>query len=409
MKPTIPQNQKAEAAAIGCLLYGASINSVPLIEAHFHGADHRLIFAVVADLAERQHPVNISTVRSELESRGELESAGGDPSRFLSEIEPIGGDSLLAFHFTHLEAARQRREAFLFCHQHMPDMVDGTTPPSEFAEALGAACAPMGANAGSDMASIVTEIDERMASGTPDEAFPFGFAPLDRHLGGGLHRGELAVIAADTGYGKSALMIQSAAACAAAGHPVVYFSLEMNRADVCKRIASASGRASQNSPQFRSAMFQAMTLPITIHDDTCDLLEIMAEVRSASKARKCPVAMVDYLQIVDYKADNREQMLSEITRKLKNLAQTEGIAIITASQVNENGALRESRAIGHHANLVLFITADGEPGDDGTLPPLEMTVAKFRRGARTKFKHLYLHGPHSRFEMLHPERAETAA
>jgi replicative DNA helicase len=408
-KRVTPQNAEAESSAIGCLLTGAGVYSVPLTEAHFYGPDNRLLFNAIRELADERHPIDITTVRARLEAKGKLEQAGGDPSRYLSGAYAIGGDAVLAFHFSHLEFARQRREAFLFCQKQLPEVMSGALAAPEFAEQLAQACAPLGADQGNDASAIIAEIEAQIVSGEKPEVFPTGFAPLDHHFGGGFHRGELIVIGADTGMGKSALMIQAAAACAKAGHPVVYFSLEMNRHDVFKRLASAAYRASQNNErQFRSAMCDAGGLPVTIYDETCDLTEIMADIRSAVKLKKCPVAIVDYLQIIDYKADSRELMLSEITRKLKNLAQSEGIVLITASQVNENGALRESRAIGHHANVVMFITADGPIGDDGSMPPQEITVAKFRRGARTKIKNVMLHGPHSRFELMQPERKQAA-
>ena len=408
-KRAVPQNAEAEASAIGCLLAGAGAHSVPLTEAHFYGPDNRLLFLAIQELADERHPIDITTVRARLESQGKLDNAGGDPSRFIGGAFAIGGDAVLAFHFSHLEFARQRREAFLFCQKELPEVVSGSLAAPEFAEKLAQACAPLGTAQGNDASTIIAEIEEMIVSGKKPEVFPTGFAPLDHHFGGGFHRGELVVIGADTGMGKSALMIQAAAECAKAGHPVVYFSLEMNRYDVFKRFASAAYRASQNNErQFRSAMCDAGNLPITIYDETCDLNEIMADIRSSVKLKKCPVVIVDYLQIVDYKADSRELMLSETTRKLKNLAQSEGIVLITASQVNENGALRESRAIGHHANVVIFITPDGPLGDDGAPSAMEITVAKFRRGARTKIKNVYLHGPNSRFELLQQERKQAA-
>jgi replicative DNA helicase len=404
VKMVTPQNAEAEASAIGCLLMGASPYSVPLLPEHFVGADNRIVWETIHTLAEDRHPVDITTVRARLEATGKLDAAGGEPSRFFDSHYALGGDAVLAFHFSHLEMARQQRAAFIYCRETMPDVVSGAIPAPEFAEQLALTCAPLGADQGNDACAIMVEIEQMMARKEGQECFPTGFAPLDNHLRGGFHLGELVVVAADTGMGKSALMIQSAAACAAAGHPVVYFSLEMNRHDVFKRLASAHSRVSQtDEPAFLRAMAAAGDLPVTIYDESCDLLEIMAEIRSARKVRKCPVAFVDYLQIVDYKADNREQMLSEITRKLKNLAQAEGIAVVTASQVNENGALRESRAIGHHANIVIFITPTGPVDENGVMPPQDMVIAKFRRGARGKIPSVMLHGPHSRFEVLRHE------
>lgn len=400
MSLLIPKNQEAEESSLGCLLNGADINTVPLLADHFHGPDHQIVFGVIRELADDNLPIDITTVRARLEAKGLLEKAGGHPARFLKSGAAIGQDAMLAFHFEHLELSRQARKAFLFAHEHMPLVVKGELPAFQFADNLASACAPLSSDDGNSAAEIVAEIELEQADGRKPEVFPTGFAPLDLHLSGGFHRGELAVIGADTGMGKSALLIQSSVECAKSGVPVVYFSLEMNRKDVVKRMACASHRVAQSDAGFSAAACAVAALPITVYDETCDLNEIIAQIRTSVKLHKCQVAVVDYLQIVEFKADSRELVMSEIARKLKNLAQTEGIVLLTASQVNEAGALRESRAIGHHANAVVFIGCDGQVSEDGTMPPQHMVVAKFRRGPRTTIKNVGLHGAHSRFENL---------
>ena len=97
VKCAIPKNDSAEKAVIACLLTNASVYRVPLTEAHFAAPDHQLVFRAVLDLSEAQQPVSIMSVRSKLESRGELENAGGDPSRFFDYGG--GGDDVLHYHF----------------------------------------------------------------------------------------------------------------------------------------------------------------------------------------------------------------------------------------------------------------------------------------------------------------------
>jgi replicative DNA helicase len=389
MKPTIPQNPEAETAALGCLLFGASPHAVPMTADHFAAPNYQLIFATICDLTERGHAVTVQAVTTELRAKGNLENAGGPGliTALYTAEGPIGGDSLLAFHFDHLETARQAREAFVYCTRHLPEVAAGRLPAPAFAEELAARCAPVAASAGHTAESIVREMDAEEARGEPPELFPTGLRPLDQHLAGGFHRGELGVIAGETGGGKSALMIQVAATVAEEGQRVLYLSLEMPRRDVLRRIAAAASGCPPHHEKFKSALCSAQVLPLTIHDDLSDLCEILAAIRGAARNPKAPAALVcvDYLQLIEAPGDTRELALSETARRLKSIALRESVAILTASQLNESGALRESRAIGHHADAVLFI------GDEG------ITLGKFRRGQRNVTATCRLDGATSRF------------
>ena len=390
MKQVTPQNPEAEAAAIGCLLLGASPDAAPLREDHFFGSDHRIIFRTIRELVEASEPVSLQTVTARLIAAGELENAGAPPARFLTMDAAIGdGESLLRFHAEHLEAARQNREAALLIHKHLADLTSLKLPAPQFAEELAACCAPLSASAGKTAAEIVAEMEAELLRGDSEETFPFGLPPLDDHLQGGLHRGELAVVAAQTGGGKTALMMQCAATAALAGYPVVIFSLEITARDILRRIAAAASGISPNHSQFRSALCDAQALPVTIHDRSADFAEIVATIRSAARHQKSALIIVDYLQLVEGSAEaTREMALSETARRLKNVAQRENVVIVTASQLNDEGRLHSCRAIGHHANLVLSIDKD------------QITVVKFRRGPQGVSVKCQLRGALSRFEIL---------
>jgi replicative DNA helicase len=390
MKLVTPANPEAEAAVIGCLLLGASPDAAPLTEDHFFGSDHRLIFRTVRKLVEASQPVTVQTVTAALIAAGELENAGGPPARFLTMDAVIGdGESLLKMHADHLEAARQNRAAAVLIHRSLADLTSLKLPAPQFAEELAACCAPLSASAGKTAAEVVAEMEAEMLRGESEETFPIGLRPLDDHLQGGLHRGELAVVAAQTGGGKTALMMQAAATAAKAGHPVVIFSLEITARDILRRIAAAASGISPNHSQFRSALCDATNFPITIHDRTADFAEIAATIRAAARHQKAALVIVDYLQLVEGSAEaTREMALSETARRLKNAAQRENVVIVTASQLNDEGRLHSCRAIGHHANAVLHI------GND------QITVAKFRRGPQGVSFPCQLRGALSRFESL---------
>jgi replicative DNA helicase len=390
MKTVTPHNPEAEAAVIGCLLLGASPDAAPLTEDHFFGSDHRLIFRTVRELTEASEPVNVQTVASRLIATGQLENAGGPPARFLAIDAAIGqGESLLCFHAEHLEAARQNREAVILIHRNLADLTSLKLPAPRFAEELAARSAPLSVSAGKTAADIVGEMEAAMLRGEPEEHFPTGLHPLDQHLRGGLHRGELFVAAAQTGGGKTALMMQTAATAAKAGHHVIVFSLEISRQDILRRIAAASSGLAPDHRNFRSALCDAMTLPITIQDETADISEMLAIIRTAAHQKKAALVILDYLQLIEgIQGDSREMALSEATRRLKNAAMREKLAIFTASQLNDQGQLHSCRAIGHHSDCVLHIREDA------------ISVAKFRRGPAGVSISCQLRGALSRFESL---------
>jgi replicative DNA helicase len=384
MKPMLPHIPEAETAAVACLLLGASPDAVPLCEEHFHTVDARLVFAACRELANSSAPIDPNTVLGRLRATGRLEAVGGHLARFL-EAGPAGGDAVLAHHFDNLEQARQQREAVRFIVQSLDDLSAFRLSAPVFAEELASRCAPLAASAGKTTHEIAAEIEREIVEGVIPEVFQMGLAALDSHMSGGLHSGEMAVVAGGTGAGKSALLIQAAAACAEAEHPVIYLSLEMPRRDVFNRLAAAASGISPNHHQFREAQCHASMLPVTIHDNVSSLSDICAAIRTSSRQGRAKVAIVDYLQLVESPGDSRELAMSEAARRLKTLALGEQVVVLTASQLNDDGRLRESRAIGHHADVVLAIDDDG------------ICVRKFRRGAANHTVSSRLHGPTSRF------------
>lgn len=391
--PAIPKNLSAEQATVACLLSGASVFAAPLTSAHFSAADCQLVFEAVRDLAEARQPVTLQTVRAALEARGQLSHAGGDPSRFYDYGG--GGDAVLAYHFAQLEDARRNREAVLFVNKHLGNLCALRMDATAFAEQLAEACAPLAvAGSADDAATILAAKEARLAAGETKELFAFGLPPLDRHLAGGLMRGEMAVIAGNTGGGKSALLIQAAATNADAGRKVRYFSLELGQEEIFDRMACALRGVSAKDSKFRRALCDLGALPVKIHDRLTDLAEIGAEIRAAVRAGDCDVAIIDYIQRTGSRADSRELEVSCVSRTLKTIARREGIVVLTASQLNDNGQLRESRAIGHDADFVFTICENG------------LLVDKCRRGPRGVMLPCHLLGAQSRF--VHTAREAEA-
>jgi hypothetical protein len=118
--PLAPKNETSEKAAIACMLTEADPLSVSLTESHFFYPDNQLVFRAIKKLANENNPVNITTVRAMLESKGELDNAGGDPSRFFEYGG--GGNACLAYYYDHLEKARSNRMVFMHIREKLEDL-----------------------------------------------------------------------------------------------------------------------------------------------------------------------------------------------------------------------------------------------------------------------------------------------
>lgn len=387
VQPVTPKNEAAELAVIGSMLMGASAYAAPIRTEHFHGNDNRLVFEAICALADKGQPVNVLSVTSHLTAQGLLEHAGGPVARYLGPDVAAGGDTLVRHYFTDLEAARRNRAAVAHIHKHLADLSAQRVDAVDFAAELAEIAAPVAVSTGGDSASeILARIEARLVSGETKEVFPFGLSYLDRHLSGGVHRGELFVVAGSTGDGKSALLMQAGAHNAEAERKVRYFTLELPDEDVFDRMACAlRGVSKTNEQAWNSARFALGNLPLWVHQQFTELHEIVAEIRAAVRAGECDIAIVDYVQRVGFKADTRELEVATIARTLKTLALREKIPVLTASQLNDNGQLRESRAIGHEADIVLTITENGLSVDKCRRGPRDVTLPCHLLGAQSRF------------------------
>jgi len=225
------------------------------------------------------------------------------------------------------------------------------------------------------------ELVEQAKSGEP--RITTGVSDLDRRIGG-LMPGDMCVIAARPGVGKTALLTQIA------GHvskerAVLIFSLEMTRDQIVSRmVTQATGspdvlRALRSGHQDTEEMWMATTAAMgdlskrkLFVDDRPSLDVSEIEIVARSYVRKHGVALIaiDYLQLARCRTENRFQEVSEISRRLKGLAKTCGVPLIALSQLRRpQGAvsvdrepsmndLRESGQIEQDADQVILLHRD---------------------------------------------------
>lgn len=204
-----------------------------------------------------------------------------------------------------------------------------------------------------------------------------GLDALDRACGPWLP-GNFIVIAGETGGGKSALATNICENVAIAGSRVALFSLEMSPDEVTDRILASQGRLNirglmMNPPitememaKVMSALGRLSKARIEIVQNAFTLPQIIAKARKFHAESLLSLVVVDYIQLVGgnrSRGDNRELEVAGVSRGLKKLAVDLGCVVIGLSQLNEQGKLRESRAIGQDANVVLSIEkSDKEDG-----------------------------------------------
>jgi replicative DNA helicase len=228
-----------------------------------------------------------------------------------------------------------------------------------------------------------------------------GIAELDE-ICGGMRPGEFWVVAGKPSRGKSVLMLQIASKFISDQRPVAIHSLEMMTHEVIGRLISVMTHTNYGSiTQPRSAakhelqkiqrgVEQISSAPLWIDSSSNQSIDSIAA--EAERIRdlhgSLDLVVVDYLQLIRGSRSSRESREEEVARVsggLKQLAKHLQCPVISASQLNDNNQVRESRAIEQDADALLFIAEDG------------LKVGKLRNGKRDVVLPLRLNGQYQEF------------
>lgn len=223
--------------------------------------------------------------------------------------------------------------------------------------------------------STVLELIEKNLNKKEDHSLYTGFFDLDA-ITDGLHNGELTVIGARPGVGKTTFSLQIAERIASRGKSVAYVSLEMSEIQIIQKLISKKARV--NSRKIRNASLndeeiervglasqQISTLSFNILTKANTIQQIEIEARRLKNKDKLDLLVIDYLQLVRNTGNfkSREQEVADISRTLKLLSLELDIPIIALCQLNRNASkneptladIRESGAIEQDADNVIFL------------------------------------------------------
>ncbi len=227
---------------------------------------------------------------------------------------------------------------------------------------------------------------------------PTGLKGFDK-ISGGLKKKRLYVLAAESKCGKSSLAYNIANHATQNKHPTAVFSMEMDQDEVVDMLMAMEGPIDRNV--FNTGEFDTLDFtrivetskklanqPLYIFDSP---LQTMESIREETMRLKSTVGLdlviVDYLQLVtpsaEYK-DNREQQIATIGMGLRRLCVDADVPVIALSQINDDGKLRESRAVGHTAHCVMILE-EIEPTEDAKTRFLRLKIERARAMPRGSF------------------------
>lgn len=230
---------------------------------------------------------------------------------------------------------------------------------------------------------------------------PTGFDEIDS-ISGGMRKGELWIVCAKSTRGKSVMMLQIAAQSIQRGETVAIFSLEMMAGVVTGRLVSVLspvlyGPVTQpktSNKHERAAIARGIneiSESKVFIDDTPN--QTMAHIEAECQRIKditgnLDLIVIDYMQIVKgekQRGETREQEVARISMAGKQMAKKFGVPVLSASQLNGAGEVRESRSLEQDADTLLFIADDG------------VKIGKMRNGKRDQVLKLFLHGDAQKF------------
>ena len=254
---------------------------------------------------------------------------------------------------------------------------------------------------------VYDRLSELAASDSAIPGLSTGLRDLDRAISG-LNKSDLILLAARPGMGKTSMALNILLeAGKKSGRQVAFFSLEMSREQLALRLISSecfvdnkklvTGKLTEEDWEKVAVAADSLNKSkILIDDDSSvTVADILAKCR---RVEDLGLVVIDYLQLMQSaggkarSGDNRQQIVSDISRSLKIMAKELNVPVLCLSQLsraNESRSdkrpmlsdLRESGAIEQDADIVLFLYREGYYNKDTENPNLaECIVAKNRHG-----------------------------
>jgi replicative DNA helicase len=410
-----PQDLEAERSVLGAMLLSAEAMAdvVEILDAEdFYRSAHGKIYSAVRALFGHGEPVDVITAVDALRRAGLLDEVGG--ALYLRDLVDEVPTPASAPHYARIVADAALRRRLIGA---AADIMDVAYAGSDEADAIADTAEQRiydvarredtedAAAIGDLVNDAMSELEAIQNRESAYTGLATGFRDLD-DLTSGLQPGNLVIIAARPGIGKSSLAMNIARNVAVQHEPVAMFSLEMSRYEIGMRLLCAEARVPwdriRNKRVGPDDWTRVVSAGETLHDaplsivdaGNVNIVDIRAKARRLKTGREgLSLIIVDYLQLMTgpltRRQDNRQQEVADISRSLKLLAKELKVPILALSQLNRNpearadkrpqlSDLRESGSLEQDSDVVMFIHRDD--ADPDKKREAELIIAKHRNG-----------------------------
>jgi replicative DNA helicase len=381
----LPSSADAERSILGSiLLENDHMDEAQGVirESDFFLDSHRRIFRAMVDMSTAQRPVDHITLSEELRNRGEMHAIGG-AAYLVSLPDGLPRKPSITSYLHIVKEKASLRALIGMCSAALTSASDG----GESISVIGSLQDGMqeildGGETDDPLVSsyIVSVLDEieRKRHAQESTGLSYGLANLDNATGG-MQPGEVTVVGARSGVGKSTLMMQAAKTNCEAGIPVHLFSLEMTRKQILERLCSmVSGLPFQkirrpalltpgDMGRIRAAGEVIAEWPLRIHDKgELHISQIVALARLSIRKHGSRVIVVDYAQNVEADGKDERSRVSSVSSKLTKMVKHEKAHLMLLSQLRKVerkeysnaphvGDLRETGQLENDAHVVLLL------------------------------------------------------
>jgi len=386
-----PRSLEAEQAVLGALMLEKdSITGILDLlkpEAYYDDA-HKVIYSAIIKLFGDSKPVDLVTVKNQLQSDGTLEIAGG-PLYLVELTSKVASAANVEYHARIILEKFIQRELIKISDKVIRDAYEDTSDIFDLLDSTEQQIFSLSQTHlrrnYMEMAHLVAitlkNLDELRKKDSATTGVPSGFEELDE-LTSGWQPSDLIILAARPAMGKTAFVLSTARNAAVRfKRPVALFSLEMAAHQLVQRLICSEAELDAQKvrtgklqayewQQLNSKITDLTQAPIYIDDTPAlSIADLRTKCRKLKSEKKIELIIIDYLQLMtagNSKGGNREQEIASISRALKELAKELNVPVIALSQLSrqvENrpdkqpqlSDLRESGSIEQDADMVMFL------------------------------------------------------
>ena len=427
----MPQNLEAEMSVLGVAFLNKSALTKICDELQpdmFYSDANRKLFEAIRSLYQQKIPLDSTTIIDELDKKKNLNAIGG--VEYISDvIDSVATAANLEYYIKIVKEKAIIRNLIDTATDIVTNAYEEDENVTEILDSAEKKILNIVRERQSsdfihikDAIAIAQENLEKLAKNGADlTGVPTGFYDLDK-ASAGLHEGELIIVAARPGMGKTAFALNIATYAAQnTKKAVAILKLEMPAEALVNRMRSAVGQVDSYKIQtgklnhedwkrINEANSQLAETNIQIVDDaSITAAEIKAKCRSlANSEQGLGLVIIDYLQLITSggkRPESRQQEVSDISRSLKTMAMELKVPVIALAQLSRSAEkrennqpmladLRESGSIEQDADMVLFINRNDyykakEQLDKEKNVVADIIIAKHRKGSTGKFQLLF--------------------